>query len=507
MILGKTLERLTDAFVEGKAWNVLLSVLLVSAACSSEDEGCYSDQSCPNGQVCVENVCVNYAFDSKSGKTFVDSCSSDLHCSDEQSCMFGQCIIRGQCVFGTKGGLLCETYKFETPCEDASALAAKNGYLWITGRRGKIYKTTQSGAVVDLVNAPTSWPVGLAQATEGFWYSDMGDKTLYKLTDGFEIVDKADLGFFPEGDIACDGTHAFVFDFDAGIIEVGLEQAPKHLGLVEDLFTHSGIAFDGNYLWISDWAWEFRKYTSAGKLKNVYNGDDDTENHSSYGDGDSRVLSADAMAWDGNVLWALNEGASEDPGGLVRRLVEIPLDADAVQLDMVEMAEPPTFGNGSGDLCWDGSFLWQASNAQMKLLRLGDDLEVLQSIDAPGASVWGIACDGERIWTVDYEEDTLFEFTHDGQLLSQFDVPGKASTGLSFDGEALWTVSFEPDNDKDNWNRVIRFTPSGKVLNSFYVSGQRFISAIESDGLFVWLIDGAWNPYLDPKQAKIGRLI
>ena len=497
-------------FLRRKGFSLMVLILpFLSSACSAaEEDQCRSDRTCPDRQVCIDEVCADYELDSETKTGLVDSCTSDLHCSDGQSCMFGQCIIRRNCIFGTKGDLLCETHRFEPPCENASVIAAKDGYVWVGGPQGKFYKTTQSGDVVDLVNAPTSRPGGLAGTDGGFWYADTSDEALYLLTDDFEIVDTVELDFRPDGDIASDGTHAFVSDYDAGILRVGMDSALKQIDLQIDMFWHAGIAFDGNGLWTTNSLWEYKRHSISGQVTNVFHGDDVTGSPTSYGDGDSRVLAASAVTWDETAMWALNDDPFEDEEVLVRRFVEIAFAPEFVELNLLSMDVPPTFvggvfASGAGDLCWDGSNVWQASPIQMKVFKFNEDLEVLQSLDVPGSSVWGIACNGQHVWTLDYEEGVVFSITHGGEPVSQIDAPGMNPLGLSFDGEALWTSSWEPNKDKESWNRIIRFTPAGKILNSFYVSGQCFMSAIESDGLFVWLIDGAWYPAVEPCETTI----
>ena len=72
---------------------------------------------------------------------------------------------------------------FNCPGPGTNGLAWQDDAIWSVEGGGTLHKINpQTGAVILTVNPPTSGSSGLECDGSHFWYSDIGEKILYKLT-------------------------------------------------------------------------------------------------------------------------------------------------------------------------------------------------------------------------------------------------------------------------------------------------------------------------------------
>ncbi len=191
-----------------------------------------------------------------------------------------------------------------------------------------------------------------------------------------------------------------------------------------DLKTPTGLAWDGEALWVAD--------LQSATLNAV-----DPETGKVLRQVDAPGYLPLGLTWDGARLWVV-DGADKtayawnpDTGITERAL---PLDTDTPE--------------GIG---WDGKDLWTLDARAGLLVRLDEsDGTTFRSLPCPtsggprkGQEI-GLAFDGKSLFVSDRVTDTIYRVDPaTGAVLDDFPSPGPYPAGLAWDGEALWNVDFE----------------------------------------------------------------
>ena len=188
-----------------------------------------------------------------------------------------------------------------------------------------------------------------------------------------------------------------------------------------------GIAWDGEYLWISGQSSEsIYKVTTLGAVI------DSIPNPGDRG-----------LAWDGEYLWAAT--TVDD------RLYKINVETGEV----VDSLDTPCSGNYPNGLTYDGELLWVSSYSELGLCGVNTNTGVkVDSISLPNVYGRGVAWTGTNFWWADqdnspYGEGFLYEIDVNGNVLSTIDysenVGSLDNPGLTFDGQYLWASGWSDD--------------------------------------------------------------
>lgn len=211
-----------------------------------------------------------------------------------------------------------------------------------------------------------------------------------------------------------------------GLLALAAERVPGTLldAFPLDLDTPTGLAWDGEKLWVADLASATLCAVDpkTGRVLNKV----EAPGYRPLG-----------LAWDGTRLWVV-DGADKtayalNPAtGITERA--LPLDTDTPE--------------GIG---WDGKDLWTVDARAGLLVRLdAGDGTTFRSFPCPacggsrkGQEI-GLAFAGPYLFVSDRTTDTLYRVDPDtGAVLDDFPSPGPYPAGLAWDGEALWNVDFE----------------------------------------------------------------
>lgn len=180
----------------------------------------------------------------------------------------------------------------------------------------------------------------------------------------------------------------------------------------------TGLAFDGEYLWLADCRTDqlYQIDPRDGKVVRSL---------------PSPGFRPMGLAWDGQHLWNV------DPAE--QRLYAIdPEVGEAV--GVLESCSPDPRG-----LAWDGHYLWLVDNQEKLLLKLAtSDGMMVASIPAPSLESEGLAFDGKWLWVADSRADKIYRVCPEtGEVDAVIRAPGPYAWGLTWDGNHLWNVDFQ----------------------------------------------------------------
>lgn len=199
----------------------------------------------------------------------------------------------------------------------------------------------------------------------------------------------------------------------------------------------SGIAWDGQYLWVVTLNKRLLKYDTGGRLV------------------DSLVPPGSlpiALAYDGQYLWSLD---------LSERL--------AYQFDfsgrVVKSIPAPTGGYGEGGLAYDGQHLLTLQEGKLyKFDTSGNIVEIIQ-IQMDWVVISGLAWDGEHLWAVDKDvNEKIFQIEpSSGSVLGWINPPGDETWGMVWVEGYLWACEWTND-----WNNylVVKMEPIAQPHSS-----------------------------------------
>ena len=192
----------------------------------------------------------------------------------------------------------------------------------------------------------------------------------------------------------------------------------------------SGIAWDGEYLWVITLNKRLLKYDTEGRLVD-----------SLTAPGSLPI----ALAYDGQYLWSLD---------LSERL--------AYQFDfsgrVVKSIPAPTGGYGEGGLAYDGQHLLTLQEGKLcKFDTSGNIVEIIQ-IHMDWLWITGLAWDGEHLWAVDKDvNEKIFQIDpSSGSVLGWINPPGDETWGMTWVDNHLWACEWT--NDCDNY-LVVKMEP------------------------------------------------
>ena len=181
----------------------------------------------------------------------------------------------------------------------------------------------------------------------------------------------------------------------------------------------TGVAFDGEFLWIS---------SSRTNIIIAVNPDtgEVVKNFT------NPISSPWGLAWDGSFLWV------DDSHTL--RLYQINVTSGSI----VTSIKAPGI-NPSG-LTWDGENLWVSDFATERIYQVNpSDGSILGSFDTPtpGRIPSGLAWDGDTLWVADVSISYVMEIQpSNGQVVSYYYSTGYFPGDLAWEGNYLWLLDY-----------------------------------------------------------------
>ncbi|MBU0900300.1 hypothetical protein KKB54_05765 [bacterium] len=177
----------------------------------------------------------------------------------------------------------------------------------------------------------------------------------------------------------------------------------------------SGLAFDGNSLWYSDFI-----------EKKIYQIDPLTgdQRYSFPAPGEDSA----GLSFGEGYLWN-----SDKKEGKIYKINP--------RTGMV-VSEIPAPNRWISGLAHDGEALWCCDEVVGIIYRIDTkDGVILHQIRAPESETYSIAWDGECLWCLEYKNDFLYKINpEDGSILESYPAPTSLGSGLVFDGFYLWCL-------------------------------------------------------------------
>ncbi len=173
----------------------------------------------------------------------------------------------------------------------------------------------------------------------------------------------------------------------------------------------SGLAWDGNYLWIGE-----------GLTSNIYK-------YSKNGEELLKVTTSLAnvagLAWDGTYLWVIDQenlsvNQLSSQGGILKSFSIADYD-----------------GNPSG-LTWNGFSLWLCESFDNQIIQLSSEGNFISSFTGPGTNATEIEWDGKNFWISDIVTDRIY----------QVQIKVAADTALA-------KIAFAPDSWNIQWRNLL----------------------------------------------------
>ena len=214
-----------------------------------------------------------------------------------------------------------------------------------------------------------------------------------------------------------------------------------------------GIAFDGTYLWNTDYATHkiYKLDRSGGNIISSIN---------------SPGPNPRGLTFDGIYLW--NADSTQN------KIYKLDISGNVID----SFTSPGTDPSG---LTFDGTYLWNADYATDKIYKLDLSGNIIDSFVSPGSNPMGLAFDGMFIWNVDSTTDILYKLDLSGNIIASCATPGTYPSGLTFDGTNFWHADYNAD-------KIYKLDISGRTIDYFKTPGTN-PSGLTFDGACFWHSD------------------
>jgi parallel beta-helix repeat protein len=189
------------------------------------------------------------------------------------------------------------------------------------------------------------------------------------------------------------------------------------------------------------------------------------------------------IAWDGQYLWIV-----EQPDKTINKfdtsmnLIEsfpspatLPygLTFDGEYLWLLEYTKPLVYQiNRSGNviksipaptehcmgLAWDGKYLWTNPWHENKLYKFNTSGNLIDTVPIEIGNVMGMAWDGKHLWIVDNGDDMIYETDpSDGRVIRSITTPADRTFGMAWQDSYLWCTDWT--NEQLGSGRVFKILP------------------------------------------------
>jgi len=199
-----------------------------------------------------------------------------------------------------------------------------------------------------------------------------------------------------------------------GIKQAAVLDSPTDFG--------TGLAWDGEYLWLAD-----RKDGMLIKMNPASGKIVDRIKSPGY--------RPSGLTWDGSQLWISD---------LETRMIYRLDPKSKIVTHLIGSPVRSPYG-----LAWDGKLLWvlDASRDKSTISSVDpNDGTTIDSHKAPSSGGTGFAYDGKYLWVSDRYRDEIYMVSPEyGSVVNVFHAPGPFAYGLAWDGKYLWNVDYETD--------------------------------------------------------------
>lgn len=231
----------------------------------------------------------------------------------------------------------------------------------------------------------------------------------------------------------------------------------------------TGIAFDGQDIWIASTAQELGGNGEFLFLFEIRAKDGSlvTQLDLTNGFNNQTAISLAGPIFDGTFIWVFRSADTTLLG--VR-----PSDA-TVQQSVPIVGFPGTF------LAYDGQNVWVLANPSGGAARVSTSTFAVSSFSVGSGNnsgPAGLAFDGTYMWIVSSGDNKVYKYGLDGALVASFDGGGGAPDGIVFDGTNIWVA-----NPLANTVTKLRAS-DGSLLGTF--SAGSFPVSLVFDGINVW---------------------
>lgn len=229
---------------------------------------------------------------------------------------------------------------------------------------------------------------------------------------------KSKVGIFVGLGIVAVGLIGFlVWKFTAG-------KSAKYESFIIPYSNTSAIAWDGQNLWVADWASQSIYKHKPDKSLSILNIFTLSENHPT------------GLAWDGDQLWSCS--------GMEKRITKHKMETNLpAAVAFPNPLQEPTA------LAWDGVHIWCADGANGKIYKLKatpEGLNIAGVYTGAASNPVGMFFYQNNLWTADGETGKIYQ-----QDPNSFSVLGiytlepysnriERISGMSFDGKSIWTA-------------------------------------------------------------------
>ena len=183
----------------------------------------------------------------------------------------------------------------------------------------------------------------------------------------------------------------------------------------------SGLCFDGEALWISDYKTDmiYKVDPISGKVLHQI---------------PSPGFWPMGLAWDGVCLWNVDKKQ--------KKIFKVNPKDGSILLTLDAPCNKPE------GLTWDGNTLWVGESKKNEILKIDmNDGTAVQKFTGPAKSVNGCSYDGRYLWSSDRFLDEIYMIDPEsGEVILILDAPGFYARGLAFNGRDLWNVDSQSDS-------------------------------------------------------------
>lgn len=110
------------------------------------------------------------------------------------------------------------------------------------------------------------------------------------------------------------------------------------------------------------------------------------------------------------------------------------------------------------------------------------EIEILETIQAPGSSPAGTAWDGRYLWLNDYQTAILYRLDLHSKQSEDWMLCAGVISGLGWDGHALWQSRFD-----ESWLQRINHN-THDIDQTIDIAGHSHLTGVAWDGRHIWVV-------------------
>jgi len=146
----------------------------------------------------------------------------------------------------------------------------------------------------------------------------------------------------------------------------------------------------------------------------------------------------------------------------------------------------PSPGTSPHGLAWDGNYLWNSDDSDMRIYKINPDTgAIVSSIPTPGQSARGLTWAQGYLWSCDSHatDERIYKINpSNGSVVKSFPAPGSAGKGLAWDGIYLWNADMGD-------HKIYKINPDTGAVVGFIPSPGNKPYGLTWDGAYLWNSD------------------